>query len=859
MKRIFSICMLMFSSILLSSCSVNLDGINSNININLTQLPIPEITDESYDEASSTVTWNSISNCDGYTVKINNKEYNTSSLSYTVSFETSQLFTFSIKARGKNMYTTDSLWSDVFTWSYIKNGNDSGSKKVLSVPKNINYINNTIVWDSVENASSYEVEVRIDGQEPIIYNSSINYLTFEYYETIDFQYRVRAISEEGSQYSNSNWSVLLNGKYVHVDNGENYSDLYSRKGLGMSVNLFDEQSAELSFMTGTSIFDRNKIMSLKVGKRDIRRGNAEEKIYNSLDEAVSQNITDINAKLSVDLLKSGEKKIVSQKKLGISAEYRGVYEKYEEEKTKIISKSLKNYFQYEEIYFEGYRSNVNPFKDSLSSQFINDASELKNNLLSLEYSNQKNELMDRFINSYGTHIITAEILGSKLNKTYTLIGTEEAVNKKNQTDVDLNVHLSKNFVEVNADAGVAFDVNDYKSSSDCNVNMIIEFLGGQNAPFVASEESLDNNFINAYNKWVDSTNYPENNVMIDVADSSLICIWDLLSDDFSSLKDELNNYFSVKASKNYALFSDKIKEFYKEKVIDTDTRTKIYTKEELRDGLTNNADMVLKNDLDLGDYNWNPIESFTGSLDGAGYTIKNIKMDKEDGDKSKTKYGMIESFSGTIKNLNIIDPKIKVTKFHDNGEVFNLGAIAGYMYPGSLIENVHIMHRIGNYIHGYHDNDSKTQTTRACVGGFIGTMAGGTIKNCSIEYIDILGKARVNTTCQAILHNKCSTADVYSYVGGFVGYQFAGIIDNCIRYDNTYVKSVTISGSCKTAYHCLAGGITGYCEGGKIQNIPSSSIKNVTASPDYDPDCADSSTCYVAAEYNGYCGASPTV
>lgn len=839
------------ASTLLVGCSFGVGDISGNLNF--TELPVPEgITYDGVD----TVSWLSVSNCDGYTVRINNQEYNVSALKYTVSLPSSQDFLFSIKARGKSLYTSDSPWSESYSFHYEKRSFDSDysiSPKALPTPKNITYTeDHRIVWDQVEHASSYLVQIQLPNGPIEDHNASINYLFFEYYETVSFKYRVKAIAEVGDQYDDSPWSVTLDGRFVKDGVGEPYSIEHSYKGLGQSTNLFDESKSTLDFMTGASVLDKNKLTNLKVGHRPIYSGNVVSTFSDSLEKHIDDSLVDINVKASLDFLKPGQKKIVSQKKLGISLEYKGVYSRHKESETKITTDILTNYYENEELYFEDYRVGLDPFRSCLSSSFLSEASRIQG---LLNGGDNDDAALQSFINTFGTHVITSEILGSQLKKVYTLVGTKAAVDEKNSTQVGLDVEISKNMKEFNLNADVKVDINHYSSSEEVNVNFRVDFLGGKNAPFV-TESTITSNFLSAYASWVESTNDPNNSVMINVPNKSLICVWDLLDEDeYRTIKAALKDYTERYAGEKYRAFQELVQSFY----LPDDGRIQISTPEKLVEVLnrsdSSNIDAVLTDNIDMSKISWNPVSRFEGKLDGDGKVISNFHISTKQSDSSKNKWGMFREFAGELRDITFDAPYMDVWQFHDEKKYFAAGLVAGLMSKG-VIENVAITNTSDDRltIRGYHDNDTvdNSASSYSYVGGFVGELSGGTIKNCRISGVTVFAESHVNTknSDHGPWWDNRSKADTWCYGGGFVGYQTGGTLSICNRHDDAPVKSVTHSGSAVSAYHCFAAGITGMKVGGTVENTCTSSIINITAAPDISEASANSSNKGTNALYN---------
>ena len=175
--------------------------------------------------------------------------------------------------------------------------------------------------------------------------------------------------------------------------------------------------------------------------------------------------------------------------------------------------------------------------------------------------------------------------------------------------------------------------------------------------------------------------------------------------------------------------------------------TLIKTAQDL-DNIRNNLSgkYILMNDINLSSYsNWDPIDSFSGILDGNGHVIKNLTINRPDEDE----VGLFRATDNAeIKNLGMVNAQIKGYR--------NVAAIVGYSRYG-FIENCFVDGKItGNYtiggITGYQDaQDIKNCYTNVhisgndTVGGIIGSNAGGSINNAIV-----LGRISGNTSIAAI-------------------------------------------------------------------------------------------------------------
>ena len=174
----------------------------------------------------------------------------------------------------------------------------------------------------------------------------------------------------------------------------------------------------------------------------------------------------------------------------------------------------------------------------------------------------------------------------------------------------------------------------------------------------------------------------------------------------------------------------------------------------------------LANDIDLNNKNWLPIASFSGTLDGDGHTIYNLRVERDD----IASRGLIGTLGGTVKNLTIKGVKI-------NGD--KSGAIAGCANNGTQISNCTVTLTDGSVLNG------------TKVGGLIGYI------NCNQIFID---GCTVETTNSNISING-------NYVGGIIGHvSLSNYQDNGSKIQNCNVN-------CNIYGEKYVGGIIGYSYG----------------------------------------------
>ena len=236
------------------------------------------------------------------------------------------------------------------------------------------------------------------------------------------------------------------------------------------------------------------------------------------------------------------------------------------------------------------------------------------------------------------------------------------------------------------------------------------------------------------------------------------------------------------------------------------------------------AHYVLGNDIDLENVNWQPIGStecpFTGTLDGANFTISNLKIESE----ANTNVGLFSvTNNATIKNLNIVGVSIIGST--------NVGAIVGLMQgPSKQLVNCHVSKGqikgdtfvgglvgttdttsaiTGNYIVKCSSDVTVTATVKiagSIVGGLRGTMTGSFATGEVIggSYVGgLIGYYYGGTVSQCYFTGKVTGVD---YVGGLIGYSEAGLTLS-VCYATGIIKG-----------NNYVGGLVGHMRGGKLVN-----------------------------------------
>ncbi len=245
---------------------------------------------------------------------------------------------------------------------------------------------------------------------------------------------------------------------------------------------------------------------------------------------------------------------------------------------------------------------------------------------------------------------------------------------------------------------------------------------------------------------------------------------------------------------------------------------------------------VLSGDIDLAGVSFAPIEGFTGTLLGNGYTIKNMTIESSD-----SNVGFFATLEGTVMNLSFENANVTVT-----GKQESVGILCGTL-KGTAIsvttagtvtapESTHVGGAVGlwepkveNAGTGYSVTELKNHATvsgKDGTGGVIGTamyngnretniLLSGLVNSGAVTGEENVGgivgmvyaeATNIASTAQVELADLENTGSVAGklYVGGLVGY-------GCTDHDNSWihesVSKAPVSGE------AAVGGIAGYLAG----------------------------------------------
>ncbi|RKP55001.1 hypothetical protein D7Z26_07150 [Cohnella endophytica] len=222
----------------------------------------------------------------------------------------------------------------------------------------------------------------------------------------------------------------------------------------------------------------------------------------------------------------------------------------------------------------------------------------------------------------------------------------------------------------------------------------------------------------------------------------------------------------------------------------------------VRDHVEAGVYFELTNDIDLSSYSsgegWLPIANFGGSLDGNGFIIMNLKINRP-GDNL---IGLFGKSAWDSKFINIVLENMNV---QGNNHV---GGLVGYNEGGSINNS---------YATGSVGGDSY-------VGGLVGYNYGGTISNSYVTasasgahfFVGGLVGYNIGYSFGGTIYNSYATGNVHggdSYVGGLVGYNYGSYSGGTIS--NSYATG-NVSGNNNLGG--LVGQNQSYNNGGTISD-----------------------------------------
>lgn len=217
------------------------------------------------------------------------------------------------------------------------------------------------------------------------------------------------------------------------------------------------------------------------------------------------------------------------------------------------------------------------------------------------------------------------------------------------------------------------------------------------------------------------------------------------------------------------------------------------------------GNLYIANDIDLNNCNWTPIGynyNFNGSIEGNGYTIRNINMYPSANAKCYGFIGQTNNSSATISNLNIIGTMLIET----SSKSANIGGLIGKANGMAAITNCHSAINI----------TMKKGSLVSYLGGIIGLIKSTDIVSCSYFGTMSLEGGQVAKGWGGLVGTFNSTVE--GDEGGLRYSWFSGKIISTTTVKPTY-------GAALVGYPSLSGGTC------KIENCYACGVFSATTKP----------------------------
>lgn len=266
---------------------------------------------------------------------------------------------------------------------------------------------------------------------------------------------------------------------------------------------------------------------------------------------------------------------------------------------------------------------------------------------------------------------------------------------------------------------------------------------------------------------------------------------------------------TILIKKNYQKLE--CKSYYMECFAGGDNEFSIKTAADLKKLSGSDEIFTLMNDIDLAGAEWTPIEGFTGTLIGNGYSIKNLKITS-----SESNVGFFSILDGNVQNLNFENATVEVS-----GRNENVGILCG-AFRGDIISNISVSGTVkaekstsvggicglvgstGNLTLGSMSN-SATVTGLSCVGGCFGQVINSVV-NGTNPYTMTLSNLK---NSGAVTATEDWAGGITSYVMGEATGFTGSLIVTFVDCENTG----SVTGACYVA------GIVGQAESDTTSTI----------------------------------------
>ena len=429
----------------------------------------------------------------------------------------------------------------------------------LDTPKISKTIGSVVYWGAIDGAVKYEIAISNahSSQSTTIVSTTDTFFDLEPYYGVNtaLQLFITAIPAE-------NAANIKSAKLQYIfDIPTGSIASYKGSGLGQSVNLLEGYYTDYASVTSSggsvSIFNEVLWNRLTAVRNPItKEQHKTDIIYSESMEGYTEQLSkSIGNKFSVNTSVgyAGLAKVTA----GYSFEVNNSYSKKTYNETQAIF--------YDMTYtYRGYQvgvSDITVLQAALSEQFLEDARDLENGIITAE----------QFINKYGTHVITSGIYGASFRAHF-----ESLMNKNEVTDTfgtsiqdSISASIGATIYGVSVEVGTSTEskqavehISTKSTANTCSKFSIVA-IGG-NEP---SKDMLIDSLAgcaSAYNSWAETIQDESEFRLIDVPDGSLYFVWDFLGDDYAEAKSILNQYFYTRCDDQCEGLKDKINGMYKD-------------------------------------------------------------------------------------------------------------------------------------------------------------------------------------------------------------------------------------------------------------------------------------------------------
>ncbi len=784
MKKILLVLSLFMLLVIICGCVKDKD--NQNEEKQLDEPTINEVVQES--EKEIIAYWSSVDNAEKYVISINGRETAVADNYFNICNIIKKTCTVEIKVKARADGYLDSDWSISYFYDVEyeddqnnnnnqddnnENNNDKEELIPLSTPKKVSYDEEShkITWDYVDNAYKYEVVINSKKYETYDLAFEVEFTAEQ-----EFVYKVRAIGD-GIEYSSSDYSELAKANYIIKSNNNNdnevnseYYEDYLKYQLGFGINIITAEYLDSQAITNSTFLDIEKLSKmyklLSSSVKDTTFKTIEESSYESFALDVANKYTfGASANFGVDAGLFGFSATLSQK-IDVSSNFK-------------MSSKTKQYYNLgyqnmidKEWAIMNFDANEIKEKNILTSYALNELSAI----LAEEDINKQEQLILKFFDVFGTHIITDALYGGKVEVLFYLLSNDESFDYSLTTDYNTSLKTSGEYGSYEGSAETSIGISNALSTSIATGKTISQFsarfIGGGAVGMSGTSDMTK--FYENCNAWIDEYNaLSYKNTMIALNNGGLCPIWDLLPSAYEGLKEVMKNTFNKRLAlvneefinKEFNYEIDKTKEFSggcgtKEDPYLIENEHQLVL---INDYLgKENVWFKLVNDITITGDRWQPIGKKTAT---------SKQHDKKFSDL-KTEEAIKNSFMGCLDGNNkTIKYELNMDMFiTENGKDYSFGLFA-------LLNNAKIINlNVYGEVYG-------TVITRGDA-NVVGLISGWAINT---EF--------TNCTTSGKITQDCCGGQNYAWVnsGGFVGTAIECIFTKCTNNADVFTKTMYVS------------------------------------------------------------------